>query len=142
MPSEDIAISVLTNAVDGLSHVWLDGALQILKRFKTEGVPTRATKDWTGRWWSVWTAADLVPMGDKVLLASPDWPNPFLNVPELTIASRDEGRVSQASGFHSFGEPARRVRGRDGTVKEVRVGGTRLVPEDVLAKEVAARYET
>lgn len=142
VPSEELSISVLTNAVDGLSHIWLDGALQILKRFKAEGAPTRATKDWTGRWWSLWTAVDLVPMGDKVLLASPDWPNPFLKVPELTITSRDEARIAQASSFQSFGEPARRVRGRDGKVREIRLGGGRLVAEDALAKELAARYES
>ncbi len=141
VPSEDLSISVLTNAVDGQSHFWLDGALQILKRFKAEGAPTRATKDWSGRWWSVWTAVDLVPMGDKVLLANPDWPNPFLKVPELTIVSRDEARISQAGSFQSFGEPARRVRGKDGKVREIRVGGGKLVPEDVLAKELVGRYE-
>jgi len=141
VPSEDIAISLLTNAVDGQSHFWLDGALQILKRFKAEGAPTRATKDWSGRWWTVWAATDLVAMGDKVLLANPDWPNPFLKVPELAITGCDEARIAQAGSFHSYGEPVRRVRGKDGKVKELRVAGGKALPESALAKEVIARYE-
>jgi CubicO group peptidase (beta-lactamase class C family) len=142
VPSEDISLSVLTNAVDGQSHFWLDGALQILKRFKAEGPPARATKDWTGRWWSVWAATDLVAMGDKVLLANPDWPNPFLKVPELEVTGRDEARIAQAGSFHSYGEPVRRVRGKDGKVKALRVAGGKIVPEDELAKEAIARYES
>ena len=31
IPEHDLALSCLTNAVDGMSHVWLDGALSILK---------------------------------------------------------------------------------------------------------------
>jgi len=81
-------------------------------------------------------------MGDKVLLASPDWPNPFLKVPELAVTSRDEARIAQAGSFHSYGEPVRRIRGKDGKVSALRVAGGKMVPEDVLVNEVTARYES
>jgi hypothetical protein len=33
LPEQDLTISVLTNAIDGLAHPWLDGVVHILKRF-------------------------------------------------------------------------------------------------------------
>jgi hypothetical protein len=141
VPEQDIAISCLTNAVDGMSHLWLDGAIAILKRFQTEGAPGEALADWGGRWWNVWGATDLVAAGDKVLLAAPGMVNPFLKVPELTASGRDEARISQSGAFGSFGEPARLVRGPDGAVAEVRIAGTRLVGEAAMAAEVVGRYE-
>jgi CubicO group peptidase (beta-lactamase class C family) len=140
IPSQDLSISCLTNAVDGLSHFWLDGAMAILKRFAQDGPPAPELADWTGRWWSVWGATDLVPVGGKVLLALPGLMNPLLKVGELTLTGTDEARISQSGAFGSFGEPARLVRGPDGGVCEVRLAGGRLITEAALAEEVAARY--
>lgn len=139
-PAQDLAISCLTNAIDGLSPVWLDGALSILKRFQTDGPPGPELADWSGRWWSVWGPSDLVPVGDKVLLAAPAMVNPFLKVGELTVSGRDAARISQAGAFASFAEPARLVRGADGAVSEVWVSGGRLVTEAALAAELVGRY--
>jgi len=141
IPAQDLAISCLTNAVDGMSHIWLDGALGILKRFEEDGAPAPALADWTGRWWSAWGATDLVPVGEKVLLASPAMPSPFLKVPELTLTGADEARISQAGAFASYGEPARLVRGGDGAVIEVLIAGGRSIPEAALAAELIGRYE-
>ena len=140
VPSQKLAISVLTNAADGPSAWWLDGALQILQRFQAEGPVARGAADWIGRWWSVWGPTDLVPMGDKVLLASPGQNNPFLKAPELTITGTDTARITQAGAFHSFGEPARLVRGKGGKVVELRVAGGVALSEAGLAKELLSRY--
>ena len=141
VPGQELSISCLTNAVDGLSHVWLDGALAILKRFSEEGAPGPALADWTGRWWSVWGPTDLVAIGEKVLLASPGLANPVLKVPELTVTGPDQARISQSGAFGSYGEPARLLRGADGAVTSVQVAGGRLIPEAALAAELTARYE-
>jgi len=140
VPEHDLAIAVLTNAVDGMAGPWTDGAMAILKRFKEEGPPTPALADWTGRWWSAWAPTDLVAMGEKVLLAAPGLANPVLKAAELTVTGPDEARVSQASAFASFGEPARLVRGEDGAVREVRLAGNRMVAEAALAAEMTDRY--
>jgi CubicO group peptidase (beta-lactamase class C family) len=141
VPSQQLAISCLTNAVDGVSHAWLDGALAILKRFAETGPPAADLADWSGRWWSVWGPTDLVPAGDRVLLASPGLLNPVAKVPELTVAGQDVARISQSGGFGSFGESASLVRGADGAVNEVRIGGGRMITEAALADELCARYE-
>jgi hypothetical protein len=140
VPAQELTISVLTNAVDGMADAWLEGTLHILKRFEAEGAPVTATADWSGRWWSVWGATDLVAMGDKVLLAAPGMTNPFLKVTELKVAGADNARIVRAGAFDHFGEPVRRVRGKGGKVTELHIAGSKLVPEAALAKELAARY--
>lgn len=141
VPSQDLSVACLTNAVDGPAHAWLDGVLAILRRFQAGGPPDPALADWTGRWWSVWGPTDLVAVGDRVLLASPGLPDPFLKVPELTLTGPDAARITEAGAFASFGEGARLVRGGGGAVSEVRIAGGRLVPEAALAAELTARYE-
>jgi D-alanyl-D-alanine carboxypeptidase len=115
--------------------------MAILKRFHDGGAPKAALADWTGRWWSVWGVSDLLPVGDKVLIAAPGLANPVLKVTEVTVSAADEGRISQAGGFGNFGEPVRLIRGDDGRVASLQLAGTRLVREADLAAELVGRYE-
>jgi D-alanyl-D-alanine carboxypeptidase len=140
LPDASLAVSVLTNAVDGLADRWLDGSIQILASFAKNGAPASEVRDWTGRWWTRWVAADLVPMGKKVMVASPTLPNPFTDATEISVSAPDRGRISLASGSAHHGEPVRRVRGRNGKVEELWLGGMRLLPEAVAAAELEQRY--
>jgi len=140
VPAKDLAVSVLTNAVDGPAETWMDGALQILKRFEADGAPPAKAADWSGRWWSSWGPTDLVPVGEKVLLASPGLANPFLKVPEAVIERQGEARIVEASGFHSYGEPVRLMRGKRGKVTSVWVGSGEMVSEAALKAELLDRY--
>jgi D-alanyl-D-alanine carboxypeptidase len=130
LPREEVAVSVLTNAIDGLAHPWLEGAIQILEVFARHGPPSRALRRWSGRWWTIWNAVDLVPVRAKVLVATPAWFSPFMDAPEIRA-----GCIALASGFASHGEPARLGR------KELWLGGTRYLSERALAEEMTARYE-
>ena len=141
IPDQELAVSCLTNAVDGLSHGWLDGAMAILKRFQIAGAPAAGLRAWTGRWWSVWGPSDLVPIGDRVVVASPGAMSPLAKMPELTVTGADEAMVTYAGGFGSFGEPARLIRDAGGAVVEVRLGGGRMVSEVALTAELVERYE-
>lgn len=140
VPAKEIAVSILTNALDGTPQVWLDGVLHILARFCAEGAPTATTRDWSGRWWSSWGATDFVPMGEKVLLAVPAMPLPFLKVPELTVLARDRARIAQSGAFGNFGEPVRRIRDKRGRVREMRVASARMLSETALAGEMTERF--
>ena len=128
LPGE-IAVSVLTNSIDGLAHFWLDGAIHILRTFQRHGPPARRLTAWSGRWWTVWNAVDLVPVRGKVLVAMPALFNPFLDAAEIR-----RGRIALAGGFASHGEPARLGR------KELWLGGARYVRQTALARELAQRY--
>jgi hypothetical protein len=98
-------------------------------------------RDWRGRWWSLWGAVDLVPMGEKVLVAGPGLMNPFMDSSELSVSARDRARIALANGYASHGESVRRRRDRAGKITEIWLGGTRFLPEREVAAELEARYE-
>lgn len=140
IPAEEISVSVLTNAADGLAPAWIDGAMHVLQVFAEGGAPTPEVADWTGRWWTSWGPVDLVPVGRKVLAAMPNLFRPLEKAAEIAVAGPDAGRFALAGGFRSHGEPVRRERDADGTVQEVWLGGSRMTTEAALARELSSRY--
>jgi CubicO group peptidase (beta-lactamase class C family) len=140
LPDPALAVSVVTNALDGLADRWIDGAIHVLASFARHGAPTSGVRDWTGRWWMLGAAVDLVPMGGKVMVAAPSLPNPFADATEISVSGPDRGRISLASGLARHGEPVRRIRGHYGKVDEVWLGGMCLVPEPVIVTELDERY--
>ncbi len=140
LPEQEVTVSVLTNAIDGLAHFWLDGVMHILRAFARHGAPVRRVRHWTGRWWVLWGAADLVPMGNKVIVASPALFNPFLHASELEVQNHTEGHITLGNDYASHGEPARLIRNRRGDILKVWLGGWQLLPEERVAKEMEARY--
>ena len=97
-------------------------------------------QDWIGRWWGRWDALDLVPMGNRVLVATPALLNPIADASELAISGADKGHVALATGLANHGEAVRRRRGANGTIEEVWLGGTRLLPEKEAVAELTSRY--
>ena len=71
IPKHDLTVAVLTNAIDGWAGPWVDGVIHMLSAFAQHGAPSRKVRDWAGRWWGLWGAIDLVPMGNKVLAFAP-----------------------------------------------------------------------
>lgn len=71
IPSQKITVSVLTNAADGNPQLLPEGVVHILRAFAKHGPPAKSVADWRGRWWSLWDAIDLVPLGAQVMVAAP-----------------------------------------------------------------------
>ena len=63
---------------------------------------------------------------------------PFSDASEIAISSPDAGTIAVANGFGNHGEPVERIRGGDGLVHELRLGGSTLVPEERVAAELTA----
>jgi CubicO group peptidase (beta-lactamase class C family) len=140
LPEPALAVSVVTNAVDGVADRWMEGMIHILATFAKKGAPAEEARDWIGRWWTLWGAVDLVPMGEKVMVAVPSLPNPFIDSGEISISDEDRGRFSLANGFARHGEDIRRIRGHNGKVNQLWFGGTRFLPEAEFAAELEQRY--
>jgi D-alanyl-D-alanine carboxypeptidase len=145
VPAQDLAISVLTNAADGLSQAWLDGVLHLLQAYARHGAPSRRTAPWQGRWWNRWAAFDLLPMDDRVLVAMPALANPLLDATEIDVTGRDRdgvahGRIALAGGFGSHGEPVRLVPAGEGGGGEFWLAGSLLLPEAQMVKEMRRKY--
>jgi CubicO group peptidase (beta-lactamase class C family) len=140
LPGHGLCVSVLSNASDGKANDWVYGLIHILATFAKNGAPAPRLADWSGRWWSLWGAWDLVPMGRKVLVADPDLLTPFVDASELVIGAGDRGRIAQATGTNSHGETARLVRDARGKLVEFWLGGGQLLPEEAAVAELTARY--
>ena len=136
----DIAISILSNCIDGAAPFWMDGCFNILRAFKTRGAPSARVRDWSGRWWTIWNAIDLVPMGKQVLTANPHMIAPFTDATEIEVTGRDKGRITAAPGYASFGQTVRRSRSKSGKVTDIWLGGVHAKPERMLAGEIERRY--
>jgi D-alanyl-D-alanine carboxypeptidase len=144
VPAHGLTVSVLTNAADGLSQGWLEGVLHILRVLKLRGAPSRKEAAWTGRWWSLWGALDLVPVNGRVLVANPAMANPMLDASEVEVDGRrggaSHGRIALAGSFMSHGEPARLVFDARGKASQLWLAGTLSQPEAKAAKELLLRY--
>lgn len=141
LPAQGLTVSLVTNGADRMAGPWVDGAIRILRTFHDRGAASARTRDWTGRWWHLWGAVDLVPLGDAVLAAQPGQLDPFQDAPEIAVKARDEGTIVRASGLMSPGETARRKRARGGKVSEVWLGGTRLQSEAQTKAALRKLYE-
>ena len=140
VPEHGLAVSIVTNTVDRLAEQWSDGVLHILSAFVRRGGPDKRLRDWTGRWWYLWSALDLVPMGERVMVLNPALMNPLSDASEVEITAEDAGHIALATGLGNHGEPVRLSRSAAGDIEEVWLGGTRLLPEARIAAELEARY--
>jgi len=140
LPKQEMTIAVLTNAIDGWAGQWVDGAVHILRAYAQHGAPTRKVKDWSGRWWSLWGAVDLLPMGNKVLAVGPGLFNPVLDAGEIEITGRNAGRIALTNGYGSYGEQVRCVRAKSGEIVELWLAATQFLPAAKVAREMEARY--
>lgn len=140
VPEQALSISLLCNSNDGFSWPWMDGILQILQAFCRHGAPSAATKAWSGRFWNLYGATDLVPMADRVFAIPPAMATPFTDATELTLQGKDRAWMSQANGYASYGEEARLVRNAGRDIKELWLGGSRSVPQAAAKREMLRRY--
>src|SRR5439155_2891575 len=140
VPQYGLTLSIVTNTSDRFANLWVDGAVHIMAAFARRGAPNTRVRDWTGRWWSRWDAVDLVPMGNRVLVANPALLNPVADASELAISGADQGHIALATGLANHGEAVRRRRKANGTVEEIWLGGTRLLPETAAIAELETRY--
>ena len=140
LEGRDLAVSVLTNAIDGPAAEWAGGIVHILQTFARHGAATARTRPWRGRWWSLWETVDLVPMGDGVLVAQPALARPFDHAAEIAVTGRDRGVVRLAGGYDIHGEPAALQRDGKGAVAEVRLGGSRLLTETAMKRFLKRRF--
>jgi D-alanyl-D-alanine carboxypeptidase len=139
VPEWGVTVSIVTNAIDGFANPWVEGVISIFDVFSRRGAPEGPAVAWAGRWWTIWGAVDLVPAGDKVLVAAPARLDPFGEAGELEVSDATSGRIALADGFASHGEPVARTIDASGAPTHLKLGGAAFVPEMALTGEIGSR---
>jgi D-alanyl-D-alanine carboxypeptidase len=138
MPDMNFTVSIILNAVDGPADDWVDGVVHSLDRFAKAGPPKAEVMDWQGRWWNPWGALDLVPLGDTVMVASPESITPFTDATEIAVSAPGIGRIKAASAFGSYGEPVFLMFSADGKPATLSLAGEQYLPETAFVAQNTA----
>lgn len=156
-PHEGLAISVLTNAVDGPAEELAAGILKILDKARevtaklplSSGLvnsaeltpPEAPAKDidlasFTGRFAALWGVTDVLVLGGKLFASSPVSPWPLVQPSELAVVDENTLRIMSGSPYGSVGELFRYERDADGKIVSLFTGGMKAWPiEDYRARD-------
>jgi CubicO group peptidase (beta-lactamase class C family) len=150
-PEEGLAVSVLTNAVDGPAEELASGILKILD--KAREVPPRSPLSsglvnsaaiappeapsteieldiFTGRFAALWGVTDVFLLGGKLFASSPVGSAPIDQPNELAVIDANTLRIMGGSPYASVGELFRYERDADGKVTSLFIGGMKNWPID------------
>ena len=135
-PEAGLAVSVLTNCVDGPASDLALGAVKLVDLFSTEWGSAQTTLDldaFCGRWADLWGVQDVVRAGSSLISLDPDANDPAAN--PVTFEALDERtlRVVRDGGFGSFGEDWTLGARADGTPTLRGHSGITMVPLDRYA---------
>lgn len=156
-PEEGLAISVLTNAVDGPAEELAAGILKILDKAReakpklplNSGLvnsaaiaPPQAPDKkidpaiFTGRFAALWGVTDVFLLGGKLFASTPALPSPIVQPSELAVIDENTLRIMGGSPYGSVGELFRYERDADGRVISLFTGGMKTWPiEDYRARD-------
>jgi CubicO group peptidase (beta-lactamase class C family) len=107
-PRSGVAISILTNAIDGPARGLVVGALALIGLAaadiaEDEKVDATAEK-YCGRFANLWGVTDVVRLGNRLVAVSPEADDPAEGVSTLTVVGDDRLKVSSDNGFGGIGE--------------------------------------
>ena len=125
-PAGSVAVSVLTNAIDGPAASWADGVIKIIAAAGEEpgegeacGLTEDATSRFCGRYASLWGVLDLVRLGDRLMLISPGADDPTEGPTVLVPDGEDRLSVVRAGGNGGYGEQLAFSFATDGSVRSI-----------------------
>jgi CubicO group peptidase (beta-lactamase class C family) len=107
-PRSGVAISILTNAIDGPARGLVVGALALIglaaaELAEAEQVDATADK-YCGRFANLWGVTDVVRLGNRLVAVSPTADDPAEGVSSLTVVGADRLKVRSDNGFGGVGE--------------------------------------
>jgi D-alanyl-D-alanine carboxypeptidase len=142
-PEEGLAVSVLTNAIDGPAAAWATAIVKILGLAAAApplDVGRAALATYEGRWASIWRVNEIVAIGGRLVSMSPESPDPVVEQQRLEVVDADTLRYADdGPGLAAPGELVRYERAADGTVRSIRSAGSTMHPTDALRVAIEAR---
>lgn len=125
-----IAVSVLTNAIDGPAEALATSLFTLLdlpgaQRPDSTGADLAS---FTGRFANLWGVIDVAVLGGRLYLLSPTAADPTTEAAELDVVDDCTLRVTGGSGYGSPGESIRYQRDDSGKITAIRAGALTSVP--------------
>ena len=130
-PQAKIAVSVLTNAIDGPADELCKTFYRLLDfaAAKPRPEPAGDLSKYTGRFAALWGISDIALLGGRLYRLHPTLPDPTEDAAELEVVGDGALRIAGGSGFGSFGETIRYTFGADGSVTSIRAeSASTMVP--------------
>lgn len=143
-PEDRLAVSVLTNAVDGPAAGLADAFFTLLALAADPATVVPPVPDgldaarFTGRYANLWGVSDVVLLGDRLFVLDPDQVDPARDATPLAVEDATTLRITEKSGYGSPGEAMHFVFDDDGAVLSVRgSSATTAVPLERWRANVA-----
>ena len=139
-----LAISVLTNAIDGPAQLLAKAGLRLIDLAGAEPRPPEepiSLSRFTGRFASLWGVTDVALLGGRLFGLSPTATDPVEDAVPLHPVDERTLRIAGGSGYGAYGEPMTFAFSEDGRVEKIRgESGLTLVPLDrfALPRQVGA----
>jgi CubicO group peptidase (beta-lactamase class C family) len=136
-PRAGLAVSVLTNAIDGPAQSLAHAAVRLIDLACAQApaqTPAAAPHvDLTrfgGRFASLWGVLDVACLGRRLYALDPSGDDPADQPDALEVVDATTLRFAGANGYGSFGEPLRYEFAADGAVRSLRAGSMTYLPLD------------
>ena len=144
-PEDRLAVSVLTNAVDGPAAELADAFFSVLSLATDPARDTPPAPDgldparFTGQFASLWGVTEVALLGGRLFALHPDQADPASKATPLAVEDATTLRITERSGYGSPGEAIRYTFAPDGTVESVRISsGTTSVPLATWRERIAS----
>jgi len=132
-PEAGLAVSVLTNCIDGPASEFATGTVKLVDLFAAEFSSAATDVDlapFCGRWASLWGVVDVVRAGSTLLAFDPDSADPTEFPNRFEVVDAHTLKVTKAGGFGDFAETWVLGERADGTPTLRGSSGATMVPLD------------
>ncbi|MGI8665133.1 MAG: serine hydrolase domain-containing protein [Jatrophihabitans sp.] len=121
-PDRKLAVSVLTNAIDGAADPLATALFRLLEMGDSASHAPAGTgaARFTGRFRSLWGVQDVALINDRLFLLNPAVADPTDDPAPLEVIDADTLKIVGGPGGGSPGEFVRYHRGTDGSIRSVR----------------------
>lgn len=133
-PERRLAISVLTNAVDGPAQALNTAILRMIDvalddKAKAQEHDPAALEKFEGRFTTLWGVTDVLDLGGRLYMLTPTLENPAATAIGLELQPNGGLKVVDDPGFGGYGEVMRYTFRDDGSVEKIRgASGQTMVP--------------
>lgn len=130
-PADEIVVCVLTNCRDGKAVSMNKGIYNIINWFIEHSLKDTKVNYSTfeGRFFCTWGTTDIVAYGDSIIAINPDSWLPCKYPESLQFINQNTLKITQTSGFTSFGELVHFYRD-NGKITKIIAAGATMLPEE------------